>query len=74
MNQAIQVIRQFGGKIELIDCDHDLRDYSGDGGDGIKLLDWLAEKGLFYKVKIHAMNPVGRMNMERMLKRYWTQY
>lgn len=74
VNQAIQVIRQVEGKIELIDCDHDLGDYSGDGGDGIKLLDWLAEKGLFYKIKIHTMNPVGRMNMERMLKRYWTQY
>lgn len=27
--------------IEVIDCDHDLGDYAADGGDGVKLLDWL---------------------------------
>lgn len=31
----------------LIDCDHDLGDYAYDGGDGIKLLDWLVENSLF---------------------------
>ena len=41
------------------------------GGDGIKLLDWLAETRQFLPVRIHTMNPVGRENMERLLRRYW---
>ena len=36
--------------VELIDCDHDLGDYAQDGSDGIKLLDWLAERGTFYLI------------------------
>ena len=36
--------------IELIDCDHDLGDYAADGGDGIKLLDWLLERGTLYPI------------------------
>ncbi len=73
VNQAIRVIQQVGGEVEFVDCDHDLGDYAGDGGDGIRLLDWLAEHELFCKIKIHTKNPVGRMNMERMIKRYWKQ-
>lgn len=57
--------------IEFIDCDHDLGDYAQYGGDGIKLLDWLVERGTFYPIKIHTANPVGRMNMEKMIERYW---
>ena len=56
-----------------IDCDHDLGEYARDGGDGIKLLDWLAEHGLFYKIYLHTMNPVGRENMERLIRRYWKE-
>lgn len=57
--------------ILLIDCDHDLGDYAYDGGDGIKLLDWLAENERFYPIRLHTMNPVGRENMLRMIRRYW---
>lgn len=59
--------------IECIDCDHDLGDYAADGGDGIKLLDWLLERGTLYTVALHTMNPVGRENMRRMLQRYWRE-
>lgn len=57
--------------VELIDCDHDLGDYAADGGDGIRLLDWLLERGTLYPIALHTMNPVGRENMRRMLRRYW---
>ena len=57
--------------VELIDCDHDLGDYAQDGGDGIKLLDWLAERGTFYPIALHTMNPVGRDNMLRTINAYW---
>lgn len=59
--------------IELIDCDHDLGDFFVDGGDGIKLLDWLLARNTLYPVALHTMNPVGRENMRRMLQRYWKE-
>lgn len=71
VNEAIRFIKSTESEIELIDCDYDLGDYAKDGGGGIKLLDWLAEQGLFYKIHLHTMNPVGRANMERILRRYW---
>ena len=48
-----------------------LGDYAYDGGDAIKLLDYLAERETFYPVEIHTANPVGRENMYRILDRYW---
>ena len=71
VNAAKQIIVSAEESILLIDCDHDLGEFAYDGGDGIKLLDWLAEKCLYYPVKLHTMNPVGRENMLRLINRYW---
>ena len=61
-------------KVELIDIDHDAGDYAFDGGDYIKLLDWLEETGRNYPIRIHSMNPVGRENMRRIIQRNgWTE-
>lgn len=57
--------------IELIDCDHDLGDFRDKGGDGIKLLDWLAETKRFYPIRLHTQNPVGLENMRRLIDRHW---
>ena len=59
--------------IDEINCDHDLGDYASDGGDGIKLIDWLAERETYYPVRLHTMNPVGRENMQREIDRYWNK-
>lgn len=56
-------------KIELIDIDHDAGNYANDGGDYIKLLDWLEETGRNYPIHIHSMNPVGVANMRRIIQR-----
>ena len=58
-------------EIEVIDCEHDLGDYAADGGDGIKLIDWLAERKTFYPIRLHTQNPVGKENMQREINRYW---
>lgn len=50
--------------IELIDIDYDAGDYASDGGDYIRLLDWLEETGRNYPIRIHSANVVGRKNME----------
>ena len=74
VNQAIELIKKAEAEsicIEILDLDHDLGDFCNDGGDAIKLLDWLVERGTFYPVRLHTANPVCRANMERMLARYW---
>ena len=55
--------------IEVIDIDHDAGDYASDGGNYIKLLDWLEETGRNYPIRIHSQNPVGVENMRRIIQR-----
>ena len=55
--------------IELIDIDHDAGSYASDGGDYIRLLDWLEETGRNYPIRIHSANPVGVQNMRRIIER-----
>ena len=67
-------VNQFRGAIyynttHLIDIDHDAGDYVSDGGDYIKLLDWLEETGRNYPIHIHSMNTVGVENMRRIIER-----
>ena len=74
VNDAINMITQAerdGEPIEKLSLDHDLGDYAKDGGDGIKLIDWLCERETFYPIELHTANPVGRGNMERTINRYW---
>ena len=54
---------------EIIDIDHDAGDYVRDGGDYIRLLDWLEETGRNYPIRIHSQNPVGIANMRRIIQR-----
>ena len=55
--------------IEIIDIDHDAGIYTSQGGDYIKLLDWLEETGRNYPIRIHSMNPVGVENMRAIIRR-----
>ena len=55
--------------VELIDLDHDAGDFAFDGGDYIRILDWLEENGFNYPIHIHSMNPVGRQNMETICRK-----
>lgn len=55
--------------VEVIDIDHDAGDFVNDGGDYIKLLDWLEETGRNYPIHIHSMNPVGVDNMRRIIQK-----
>ena len=55
--------------LEIIDIDHDAGEYANEGGDYIKLLDWLEETGRIYPIHIHSMNPTGVESMRRIIKR-----
>ena len=64
--------------IDLISLDHDAGEYASDGGDYIRLLDWLEwlydGKGTYTKFHIHSMNPVGIANMRAIIERNgWTE-
>lgn len=59
----------FTESIELISLDHDAGDYVNQGGDYIKILDWLEETERNYPIHLHSMNPVGVGNMRRIIKR-----
>ena len=67
----------FGGPtddIELIDIDHDAGDYASNGGDYIRILDFLENVNRSYPIRIHSMNPVGVENMRRIIQRNgWTE-
>ncbi len=72
VNDAKSIIlynAQYGCCLEVIDIDHDAGDYASDGGDYIRLLDWLEETGRNYPIRIHSMNPVGVANMRAIIER-----
>lgn len=62
-------------QIQEINLDHDSGIYYGEGGDYIKILDWLEECQnlqnwkIFTSFKFHSMNPVGVQNMIRVCER-----
>lgn len=61
--QRIVLLEKQGEEIELLDSDHDAGGFAADGGDYIRLLDWLEATGRNYPIRVHSMNPVGRQNM-----------
>lgn len=68
---TIQFYEKYSVAIEELNLDHDLGLYAKDGGDAIKLIDWLCMRETFYKIVLHTANPVGRANMQRTIDRYW---
>jgi len=75
VNSAIDFIEKNVNDIELIDIDHDAGDYYSDGGDYIKILDYLEFMRLSYPIHIHSMNPVGVQNMRNIInKNGWIEY
>ena len=68
---AIALITEYENRVdpfELIDLDHDAGIYSSLGGDYINILYWLEESRRNYPIRIHSMNPVGVMNMRRIIQ------
>ena len=57
------------GEENILNIDHDAGDYAYDGGDYIKLLDWLEYTGRNYPIRIHSMNVVGVANMRAIIQK-----
>ena len=65
-----------GSASVLLDFDHDAGDFISDGGDYIRILDWIEETGfisanpdIHLMFRIHSANPVGRENMRRVIEK-----
>jgi hypothetical protein len=58
VNEAIALL-------ELASLDHDLGDYADDGGDGFKLVLWIAEHDRWPSqgIRVHSANPPGMLRM-----------
>lgn len=65
----IKILEENNFIIEVISIDHDAGDYARFGGDYIKVLDWLEENNKSFPIHIHTMNPVGRQNMEAIIRK-----
>ena len=70
VNDAIAFILAHDNEIELLDLDHDASyDYYRNGGDYIKILDWLEETGRNYPIHIHSMNAYGAQRMREICEK-----
>lgn len=77
-NGAIAEIRtslKMGKVITLLDLDHDSGIFYKDGGDYISILNWMEQEGINnIPIRLHTMNPVGRENMRRIIRKNgWTE-
>lgn len=54
---------------DVIDIDHDAGDYAEQGGDFIKVLEYMEERHLKAPIHIHSMNPVGVQNMRAIIRK-----
>ena len=61
-------------QIEVLDMDHDAGDFASQGGDYVRLLDWLERTNRNYPIHIHSMNPNGIANMRAIIQHNgWTE-
>ena len=65
----IRIAECFDIPIDVIDIDHDAGDYADEGGDYIKILEWMESHGIKHPIHIHSMNPVGIENMRRVIRK-----
>ena len=70
-NETIDLLKTINPiNIEVLDLDHDAGIFAFQGGDYIKILDWMIEYNYICPVRLHTGNPVGRDNMWRLMQRY----
>lgn len=65
----ISMTSPYGVADIMLSVDHDAGDYFSDGGDYIRLLDWLEETRQNYPIRIHSANPVGVQNMRTIIQK-----
>ncbi|MGH3426600.1 MAG: cyclic-phosphate processing receiver domain-containing protein [Mycobacteriales bacterium] len=63
VSEAIKLLEELD--CEYASLDHDLGDYAEDGGDGFKLVLWMAEHDRWPSkgIRVHSANPPGMARM-----------
>lgn len=74
VDEAIDFISIHKDEISLLDLDHDAGDYFCYGGDYIKILDWMEEKGISIPISIHSGNPYGVQRMWQIIQHCGWKY
>ena len=75
VDEALSFIDRVGIKeISLIDLDHDAGEFHDQGGDYIKILDYIEElqhngEKINTKFRIHSMNSVGAIRMRAIIQK-----
>ena len=73
VNETIECLTNLmkeNANIEVLDLDHDSGDFYIDGGDYIRVLDYLEEYQLCnFPIHVHSMNAVGIANMRCIIHR-----
>ena len=60
------------GTVEFASLDHDLGIWASEGGNGVKLTDWMAEHDCWPTagLRVHSSNPIGVQQMLQTVDRY----
>lgn len=67
-DEALTLLREFQGQVDILSLDHDLQDTHTPERHGKWLVNQMVEEGLFVdRVYLHTSNPVGRTNMYSLL-------
>lgn len=69
VNDCINFLEDNYKDVEVLDLDHDAGSFYQDGGDYIRILDWLEFNNISVPIRIHSGNPVGVQNMWRIIKK-----
>jgi len=57
--------------VELIDLDYDLGNFELRGGNGMRLLEWLNERGTHYPCTVHSTHFFGAPAMADYIENNW---
>lgn len=70
VNEAIVYLEQH--QVTYASLDHDLGTFAEDGGDGVKLTDWMAAHDQWpaLGIRVHSSNPVAVATMLATIDRY----
>lgn len=69
VSDAVFYLGLYYPDIEVLDLDHDAGNCAKFGGDYIEILNFIEEANLDIPIRLHTMNPVGRENMERIIRK-----
>jgi len=73
VNDAVALVVLSVSPWDAASLDHDLGNYSFDGGDGWNFVLWMIKSGRWPNSKpvVHSMNPVGRLRMVQDIDKYF---